>query len=175
LFYVNSYMNKTKTKTKTKQKRKREGYWIKNFRITKRNLGLYDTVEIFQLSFILFLCALLGAFIITSIFTEIDDVLETIKIKHNISYSGFVILKFIETFIQLAFTAVFYYYIEKTIYFFPSLANKLNHKHVANKSANFAIHIVLIVMLLEMNSSLINGLHFIANYITIPEQPAALH
>ena len=28
-------MNKTKTKTK----QKREGYWIKNFRITKRNLG----------------------------------------------------------------------------------------------------------------------------------------
>ena len=143
-----------------------QGVNTKKYRTIKKleYIGVLEIIEIFQLCFILFFCAMLGSFILTLIFTEFDKAVDHYEEEDPTSFT---VIKFVETFIQLFLTAVFYFYIEKIIYIFPSLAKKLNSKYESFKVAGYVIHIVLILVLIEMNQSLVNNIHFIAKKINI--------
>ena len=126
-------------------------------------LGLWEVLEIFQLSILLFFCALLGSFLISLPFTELDKAIDHIKDNDTL----FMFSKIAETFLQLFVTAVVYFYIEKLVYQFPSISDKLSKRYVAWTGANYAVHIVLILILIEMNQSLVNGVHTIATRMQI--------
>ena len=127
---------------------------------TFKTFGGYEIIEILQLSVIFFLCSLLASFIINLIFGSIDKSINKREGDKSV-------IIFVETFFQLVITAIAYFYIEKIIYLFPSIASKLNKNYESFKSANYAIHIVLIILLVELNSSLKNGIHYISSKIDI--------
>lgn len=124
--------------------------------------GTLEIVEIIQIGTILYFLALGASFLISITFTEFDKTLDKIESENWRTW-----WKFVEVYIQLLVTAIAYFYIEKVIYMFPSLSNKLNKNYPSYKSTNYVIHIVLIILLIEMNESLVDGLHFISKKLNI--------
>lgn len=130
-----------------------------------QKIGMPEIVEIFQYSFILFIVSMIASFLISTVFTELDKAVD--KALDDDHTNTYISVKFFETFLQLFVTAVVYFYVEKTVYLFPSIASKLYRSYESWKSISYVIHIVLIVTLIEMNSSLVSGLHFIAKTLTV--------
>ena len=124
--------------------------------------GLYEVVEIFQIGTILFLTAIIVSFVTSCIFTEIDKKIDEIENEHLKTP-----VKFFETYLQLIIISISYFYVEKIIYIFPSLANQINKNYKTFKSANYVIHIILIIVLIETNSSMVKGIHFMADKLNI--------
>lgn len=124
--------------------------------------GSLEIIEIIQIGTLLFFFAIFASFIISLIFTEFDKAID--KIEDD---NWKTICKFIELYIQLIVTAIAYFYIEKLIYIFPSFASKINKNYPTFKSTNYVIHIVLIILLIEMNESLVSGLHYVSNRVNI--------
>lgn len=127
-----------------------------------KKIGGLEILEIIQVGTIYFLFALLGAFLLSLVFTEIDKLIE--KQTNEGAYTTY---KFIETYFQLIFTAILYFYIEKTIYFFPSIVKLFSKSYESYSSINYAIHVLLIITIIEMNPSLVKGIHFIQQKLDI--------
>lgn len=124
--------------------------------------GYLEVIEIIQIGTILFLFAMLGSFVISLIFTEIDK-----KVDEIDDGGTKTLVIFTETYIQLLITAIAYFYIEKIIYWFPSIASILNRRYETYKSVNYVIHIILIIVLIEMNASLQKGVHYLQHKLNV--------
>lgn len=131
-----------------------------------KSLGGLEVLEIIQVGTIMFMFAMLGAFVLSLIFTEIDKLID--KQENEGLYTTY---KFIETYVQLLLTAILYFYIEQIAYLFPSIANMFSKTYPAYKSINYAVHILLILILIEMNPSLVDGVHFIQKKLHINAPP----
>ena len=126
------------------------------------NFGALEILEIVQLGTLLFFLAIFASFIISIVFTEFDNALDKMEDKNLETF-----WKFVEVYLQLIVTAIAYFYIEKIVYIFPSVSSKLSKNYPAYKSTNYVIHIVLIILLIEMNESLVDSLHFISKKVNI--------
>lgn len=131
----------------------------------KKSFGRLEILEIIQIGTILFVSAAVVGFLFSLLFTELDKVIEK-KVPEDYEKTKFAI-KFVELFVQLLVTAVAYFYLEKFIYIFPSISKKINKNYVSYKSVNYVIHIVLIVLLLELNHSLVENVHYISKEMQI--------
>ena len=124
----------------------------------------YIILEIFQISLILFISALIASFIMSNIFTKLDTVID-----ENLDYdsTGYTITKFTEVFLQLFLTTILYFYLEEMLYYIPSISSFIKSSYTPYKTAKYAIHIVMIVVLVELNTSLKHGIHYLADKIMI--------
>lgn len=133
-----------------------------------------NLLEILQICVILFLIALFVSFVLTNIFTKIDDEIAKIQDKDTKNFCIILI-----TFIQLCLTTVIYFYVEKYLHhikLWKSLIKDLKHTkmYIADLDTfKYATHIVLIIVLIEMNSSLTYNLHEIANILLIEKDSNA--
>lgn len=145
---------------------------------------MQEIIEILQLSVILFFCSLFASFVISSIFTKIDEAVDKIEDSDSRKTAIFFV-----TFFQLFVTAVAYFLIDTLLskitpwidiygtYQYSKLKKKCitpldfeskwctKPKKRSLKqlgTVDYGIHIVLIILLVEMNSSLKKNLHEIA-------------
>lgn len=126
------------------------------------NRELYIIIEIFELCFVLYILCLLISYPLSYIFAEFDKYIVSKVEENKISETGYKTIKYIETFIQLFIIAIVYNYIEDLIYYIPTIIQRSKTKIQSHTTAQYAIHIVMIVMLIEMNSSLVTNLHYVA-------------
>lgn len=117
--------------------------------------GFLEIIEILQMSVIMFLLSLGAAFVISNIFTPLDREVE--KLSGNKSLYDFV--KILVVFIQLVVTALAYYFIDIILHWFPSISAVISSRYETHKVMEYGIHVILIIILVETNSSLYNGLH----------------
>lgn len=130
--------------------------------------------ELFQLSIILFFSAFFASFIISNFFHYVIDV-HVDKIEDRDSKNIAIIFV---TLFELFITAFAYLLIDKMIRSLTPWNDlikiyKNNHLSISKRNlgeltvTDYGIHIILIVMLLEMNSSLKHNLHGVQDMILI--------
>ena len=119
----------------------------------------YVILEILQVSFILYVSASLVAYTLSTIFTEFDNYLEDSKISKGL----FDVIKVFEVFIQLFLSTIAYYYIEKMLLIIPSISKFLKSSYTSHKTAKYALHMVMIITLIESNKSLKHGFEYISD------------
>ena len=124
-------------------------------------------LEILQLSFILFLCALFTAFCMSNLFGLLDEEMKKSLEDHKISHKIYDFSKTLEVFLQLFLTAIAYYYIEEFLYYIPSISKYIKDTYKEYKTARHVLHIVTIVILIELNSSLQYNIHEVASAIMV--------
>ena len=129
--------------------------------------GFLTVLEIFQLSLTLFLTAILVSFGFSNLFYLLDKEMDKARQKGDLTDNGYHIAKAAEVFLQLFMIVVAYYYIEVFLYKIPSVAGWLKDAYQSFKTARHAIHIVMIVILIEFNSSLQHNIHIVGDSITI--------
>jgi len=126
----------------------------------RTRFGIWTFLELVKICTILFLFALFASFIIGSLFTKIDKTLEDRVEKTTndcLSNNGYITGVFLITFFQLVVIAGAYYIITKFLRkFFPD-----------SKTIEFSLHIVLIVLLIELNPSIVHNLHQLASIVDI--------
>jgi len=101
------------------------------------------------------------AYILSKIFHIVDVKLD----ESDLNKGTYDTLKIIEVFTQLFLTAVAYFYIEKLVFKIPSIASYIKSNYRTYKTANYSIHIVMIITIIEMNSSLVHNLHYMSQII----------
>jgi hypothetical protein len=133
-------------------------------KITVRYLPL-EFIEIAQFSIILFIFAIFISFIVSSVFIEIDKYnsktyeINSLDFKFALSFT----LLF-----QFIIVSYLYYksivFVKQNIISFSSYVSNDYHSH---KTIESALHIVLILLLKEMNTSLGYELHEFSNFIKV--------
>ncbi len=126
-----------------------------------------DLFEIFQICIILFLIALFVSFCLSNLFGLIDNKIKEIENKDLKNFS--IILN---TFIQLCITTIIYFYVEKNLHhirLWKTLLKNVKKKlYIADlETFKYATHIVLIIVLIEMNYSLKYNLYYIKDLLKI--------
>ena len=117
---------------------------------------LYVVLEIFQMSLILYLFSTVVAFALSSIFTQLDDYLE----ESSISTNSVTFIVAISVFLQLFLSTVGYYYIEKVVKGITvSNLSFVNYKY--HGTTKHALHMVMIITLIESNKSLKHGFEYL--------------
>ena len=134
--------------------------------------SLSEISEILQICLILFITAMFFSFVLTNIFTLID---EQIAVIENKDTKNFCII--LVTFIQLFITTIFYFYIESFLHkirlwkhIIKSMySNRKKYKlSIADlKAFSFASHIVLIIVLIDMNKSLKKNFEHISDILVV--------
>ena len=122
-----------------------------------KNIGIFIVLEIIQLGFVLFVSASVAAYGISWVFKKIDS-----KINEIENSTSQTVVNLISLYTQLIITAVAYYYIEKLTKAIPSISNILNKNYVSHQSSMITTHIFLIIVIVEMNSSLKAQFHHMA-------------
>jgi len=122
-------------------------------------------IELFQFSIILFISAILTTFVINMIFTQIDKKIEENKDSCGsaLYYTQIIFALFFQLFIM----AVVYYLITEFIRKIPSFSYILNKKFSHHKTINYTLHIILIILMIELNPSLKHNLFVIAYLLDI--------
>ena len=138
----------------------------KKKKLIRSNLFL-TLLEMFQLSITLFLVALLVSFILSNIFNLLDKEMKKAKENNEISKNAYTTLKAIEVFFQLFIVVVAYYYIEEFLYKIPSIAGVIKDAYNSFKTARHAIHLIMIVILIEFNSSLQYNIHEVGDGLIV--------
>jgi hypothetical protein len=126
---------------------------------------LENIIELLQVCLILFLIALFVSYALSNIFTLIDKEIDKVD---NIDTKNFCII--LTTFTQLCITTIIYFYVEKNLHrvkLWKMLIKDLKRDmYIADLDTfRYAIHIVLIIVLIEMNSSLKSNLHYIGQLL----------
>ncbi len=135
----------------------------------RTRFGLWSFLELIQVSVILFLLALLASFIIGSVFTEIDKSLEkSTNAQHNCQNNNdYKAGVFFVTLFQLIIIAAAYYGITKLMKLIPSVSATLKKNFPGHRTTEFALHIVLIVLLIELNPSIVHNLHRMGYFVDV--------
>ena len=138
-------------------------------------------------SLILYIYAILVCFVFSRIFKPIDDSIEEIENEGTRKFSWILI-----AFVQLVMSAIAYFFIDQFFLhniYIPKKHSILKHnpkegvfninlKSISSKmsetlgtlpTTEYAFHIILIVMLIEMNSSLTKELHKVSNILSTDE------
>ena len=133
--------------------------------------------DIIQICFVLFLISMLATFGMTNIFGLIDA--EIVKIE-NKSLQKFTIT--IVLFIQLVVTSIIYLLIDKYLHKIKNIrsimgSTKLRDSMSLGQSstAEYCIHIVLILFLIKINSSLAFEMSYVSKYLNIVNSPYSSH
>jgi hypothetical protein len=121
--------------------------------------------EILQFSVILFILAILGSTFISSIFTEIDKRIEKDLDPTTGNYKAAIMFS---TLFQLSVISMYYYiiarFLEKRI---VSVSYVINSTYKKYKTIDYTLHIVLIILLIELNPSIKHNLHKISDLTNI--------
>lgn len=128
-------------------------------KLPRKNLDVIS--EILQISLFLFIISLTIAYPLSYVFTKFDDMLTSELEKNNLNDTSYKVIKYIETFFQLFISAVLYHYIEEFLYKIPIFSANVRTFNTY-RTASYALHIVMIVLIIELNTSLVNNLHYIA-------------
>lgn len=133
----------------------------KNRNIMKNTKNRYIISEIVELSVIMFVVAMFVALVMSNIFIRFDTYL------HDQHYSEGVynFIKFIELLVQLVLTTIVYFYMEEMIRFIPNLTKM--RKSVPFQTSKYVLHIVMIVILIELNISIKHNLEYISKLMII--------
>jgi len=135
----------------------------------RTQLGLWTLLELLQISGIVFIMAMFATFVIGSIFTQIDKALEktTLDGESCDNNSDYIVGLFFVTFFELVVIAATYYLITKILKSIPSVSATLKPGFPGHRTTEFTLHIVLIVLLIELNPSIVHNLHRLAYYFDI--------
>lgn len=147
-------------------------------------ISFKEFYEIFQICIILFVVSVFVAFCISNIFIRADEEIDKITDKSSKNAAIIAI-----TFLQLFITAIAYCLADELLHHirpWEEIAKdirRMTRKSVESASAvvrtsssttlgelniaNYGIHIVLLLLLLEMNTSLQNNLHKMADMIIV--------
>jgi len=140
--------------------------------------------ELFQLSVVLFLSSLLAAFIISNFFHHVIDV-HIDKLEDNTTDKNAAII--FNTFFQLLVTAIAYWIIDHMIHNMQPWNDLVKAFRLKKKGitalgyspglykrnmgslaiTDYGIHIVLIIILVEMNASLMHNLHQVQKIMAV--------
>ena len=132
-----------------------------------RSWPFLTVLEMFQLSLTLFLIALFVSFILSNLFNLLDKEMKKSKEDGTLNKSQYTVLKTVEVFIQLFVVVIAYFYIEKFLYLIPSLAGWIKEAYKSFRTARHAIHIIMIVILIEFNSSLQYNIHEVGDSLIL--------
>ena len=129
-----------------------------------------EIIEIVQLCIILFSISIFVSFSLSNIFSYAD--IEINKIDRT-EYKDLSVI--LITLLQLIITTICYFYIEKLLHHLHAWKslNKDMKKQMSITDLQvfkYASHIVLIIVLIEMNYSLKNNLHYIGNMLNLTNE-----
>jgi len=122
----------------------------------------YVILEIIQISIILFVMSMFVSFIMSNVFTKFDEFI----IYQEYSDFVYTFIKIIEVLTQLIIITIAYFYLEKILYKIPSISGFVNSKYESYVTAKHAMHVVIIISLIELNNSIKDGFHFLAYKFT---------
>ncbi len=129
--------------------------------------------EILQLCFVLFIISMFITFCMSNLFGLIDSKIMMIE---NIDIQRTTIT--LTLFIQLVITSIIYLLIDKFLYRIKTIRSLLGSHKIRDSislgdshTAEYCIHIVLILFLIKMNSSLTFEMTYVSNYLTLVDTP----
>jgi hypothetical protein len=121
----------------------------------------HELEAMLQICLILFIVCMFSSFCTSNLFTLVDN--EIMKIE-NMEVRVFSLVA--SLFCQLVVTAIVYLFIDTFLFKIKSVSHK-NMSIGELHAAEYCIHIVLILILIEMNSSLMFEIEYVRNYITL--------
>jgi hypothetical protein len=125
----------------------------------------YELEEMIQICIILFTTSLAVSFCTSNIFTLVDNEILKIEDIYLQRFSMVMIL-----FCQLLLTAIIYLFIDTFLFKIKSLRSLLTHKDGTLgqlHAAEYCIHIVLILVLIEMNASLMFEIEYVRDFMVL--------
>lgn len=125
--------------------------------------------EIIQICFVLFIISMFATFVMSNIFSLIDR--ELMKIENiNLQRTAVTLVLFI----QLVVTAIIYLYIESFLYKIKTIRSLLGSTKARDRislgestTTEYCIHIVLLLFLIKMNSSLAFEMYYVSDYLLL--------
>ena len=121
--------------------------------------------EILQICIVLFIISIFASFCMSNIFTLID--IEILKIQ-DISVQRFAFV--IVLFCQLLVTVFIYLMIDIFLFHIKSIRAFTKNSNMSLgqlHAAEYCIHIILILVLIEMNSSLMTEIKYVRKFMTL--------
>lgn len=124
-----------------------------------------EFIEIVQFSIVLFILAIFISFVISSVFIEIDIYNSKTYEKNSLDFK-----------VALSFTLLFQFIIVAYLYYksiifvkdnIVSVSSYLSKGYNSHKTIESALHIVLILLLKEMNSSIRYELDEFSNFLKV--------